>query len=523
GRILLFRGLRVRMGMHCGISSQEVQYNRASGRMMYPGYTLQLTKAVSDAGRGGQILMSTTVRVALLGKAGGGYGGGGPHGAGGDSACGSVDAPYIILSAGQHVLMRSGQAVELHSVFPADLLPRAAYMAGLRSLQEKVSGVLSAPLGRVAVAVAHVQDVEDSAGWGLEACIDTHKAMRKEAAKLVQGHGGYLLYTPPGTFQAVFSSSYAAMNWLLELQEELGPAPGASTVPELNTMALCSSVHSSSGSYSDVACVQLRRAAAVAQLSTFHLKGGVDVGPLTSTLKPNGEMSYNGSAMKRAACLAANAAWHEVLTTLESVREVLGEDHPAVSANPPNVAPTRNKRRRVSVLRPSSTTNFPPCPDQATLGGFSRQHPQAPSALAVELCQDFSSLGGVVAGGEGMARPVPVPGPGSGNGPHIINTREGSMGLENTAVASSPQLSAVQMGSDAVVPTIGGALVFGAAIRLVKFKGALLEACTAALAGGRGAAAANTATAAAAPANCAIVSGGCEDGVVAAAVVTIRH
>ncbi|GIL91186.1 hypothetical protein Vretifemale_18885, partial [Volvox reticuliferus] len=188
-----------------------------------------------------------------------------------------------------------------------------------------VSGVLSAPLGRVAVAVAHVQDVEDSAGWGLEACIDTHKAMRKEAAKLVQGHGGYLLYTPPGTFQAVFSSSYAAMNWLLELQEELGPAPGASTVPELNTMALCSSVHSSSGSYSDVACVQLRRAAAVAQLSTFHLKGGVDVGPLTSTLKPNGEMSYNGSAMKRAACLAANAAWHEVLTTLESVREVLGE------------------------------------------------------------------------------------------------------------------------------------------------------------------------------------------------------
>ncbi|GLI62352.1 hypothetical protein VaNZ11_004969 [Volvox africanus] len=482
GVILLFRGLRVRMGLHCGISSQEMQYNRASSRMTYPGYSLQFTKAVSDAGRGGQILMSAAVRVALLGKASGVNGSGGPYAGGGGGPGGGVDAPYIVLNAGQHVLKQGGPAVELYCVFSPDLLPRAAYIAGLRSLQEKVPGVLSAPLGRVAVSVAHVQDVEDSAGWGLEACLDSHHAMSKEAAKLVQGHGGYLLSTPPGTFQAVFSSTCAAVHWLLELQEELGPAPGVPSAPDLNNMVLASSVHSDSGTYSDVACTLLRRAAAVAQLSTFHLKGGVDVGMLTSTLKLSGEMSYSGVAFKRAACLAASAAWHEVLVTSEAVRDVSGEDPAAaVSTNPRKVVPLRSKRRRVSVLRPSSATNLPPCPDQATLSSSNRpSSPQTPSMLAAELRQDFGL--DAAAGSRGVAGPAS----GSGNAPLIANTPEGPMGLENPRMPSSTQLGAVRIGSDAVAPTIGGALVFGATIRLVKFKGTIIEVCTAVLAGGRG-------------------------------------
>ncbi|KAJ9511227.1 hypothetical protein QJQ45_017170, partial [Haematococcus lacustris] len=63
---LVFSGLRIRCGVHTGVSSaQDVSYNTSSARMQYSGAPLALARAVCDAAQGAQILMSQACFAAL--------------------------------------------------------------------------------------------------------------------------------------------------------------------------------------------------------------------------------------------------------------------------------------------------------------------------------------------------------------------------------------------------------------------------------------------------------------------------
>ncbi|PNH11282.1 hypothetical protein TSOC_001872 [Tetrabaena socialis] len=113
---MVFRGLRVRVGLACGrIDPAAVQYNRASQRVVYSGRVMQAAKAISDAGRGGQITLTHRVLAA-------------------------VDPRFvesiscIVLYCGRHVLKGEGEeGAEVYSIYDRVLLPRAAYMEDLRS------------------------------------------------------------------------------------------------------------------------------------------------------------------------------------------------------------------------------------------------------------------------------------------------------------------------------------------------------------------------------------------------------
>lgn len=53
------RGLRVRCGLHSGISEAgDAVTNKTSGRVQYGGVPLATAKAVGDCGRGGMVLLS---------------------------------------------------------------------------------------------------------------------------------------------------------------------------------------------------------------------------------------------------------------------------------------------------------------------------------------------------------------------------------------------------------------------------------------------------------------------------------
>ncbi|GFH20213.1 uncharacterized protein HaLaN_17297, partial [Haematococcus lacustris] len=59
GSALIFRGLRVRMGMHTGITDPaDVVFEPVSGRTIYTGPCMELARAVSDAAPGGGLLLS---------------------------------------------------------------------------------------------------------------------------------------------------------------------------------------------------------------------------------------------------------------------------------------------------------------------------------------------------------------------------------------------------------------------------------------------------------------------------------
>ncbi|GFH27984.1 guanylate cyclase domain-containing protein, partial [Haematococcus lacustris] len=63
---LVFSGLRIRCGVHTGVSSaQDVSYNTSSARMQYSGAPLALARAVCDAAQGAQILLSQACFAAL--------------------------------------------------------------------------------------------------------------------------------------------------------------------------------------------------------------------------------------------------------------------------------------------------------------------------------------------------------------------------------------------------------------------------------------------------------------------------
>ncbi|GLC40308.1 hypothetical protein PLESTM_001047100 [Pleodorina starrii] len=403
-------GLRVRMGLHCGISSAaEVQYNRASGRIVYPGPTLQLAKAVADAGHGGQITLTVrAARAAADSKAfvAGCAGGGGSAAAAG-GAGGSL--PYVVLSAGSHVIKAGMPAVELYNVYGRGMVP----------------GVLAAPLGRIVAALAQIQDPDEYAGWGLEPSLEGHVAMLAEAGELAVRHGGYLVPTPPGSFQAVFCQPESAVRWILELQDDLGPAAavvvgatagggggggGASCTaggggggagggggfgarwlgfPSPLSMQLQMHSPSSTSGSADTGEVvtKLQRATAAARLSVLYVKGGVEVGDAHATLHAGaGTMSYSGGAAKRAACLAAHAAWHEVLVSINVVRAVEGKDHPSLAwvrqQEQEQRAKTKSRSKRRSQTQPQQQLSPPPPSLLQRPYGSSRYNTAAAAAAA---------------------------------------------------------------------------------------------------------------------------------------------
>ncbi|GFR42827.1 hypothetical protein Agub_g3784 [Astrephomene gubernaculifera] len=66
-RALAFRGLRVRMGMHTGISNpSDCAFNTTTGAVAYGGVPLKIARAVSDAAAGAMILISERTLHQLL-------------------------------------------------------------------------------------------------------------------------------------------------------------------------------------------------------------------------------------------------------------------------------------------------------------------------------------------------------------------------------------------------------------------------------------------------------------------------
>uniref|UniRef100_A0A7R9VEE9 Guanylate cyclase domain-containing protein n=1 Tax=Chlamydomonas euryale TaxID=1486919 RepID=A0A7R9VEE9_9CHLO len=72
-RAVVFRGLRVRMGLHTGIHLPMAR-SAADGRAVLPDPVLSAAKAVSDAGHGGQIVLSETAFEAAGSAAAGARG-----------------------------------------------------------------------------------------------------------------------------------------------------------------------------------------------------------------------------------------------------------------------------------------------------------------------------------------------------------------------------------------------------------------------------------------------------------------
>eukprot|EP00198_Chlamydomonas_reinhardtii_P003881 XP_001693217.1 predicted protein [Chlamydomonas reinhardtii] len=258
---LVFAGLRVRVGLHCGVTdARDIQYNAATARMTFGGEGLRIAKAVCDCASGGQVVMSGEVLLRLQ-----------LAGSGGVLLLQQqqmlLQGQTHVLDLGDHQLLEA-PAPQPHVSSPAAPPEGAAGVAGVglahahqhnpaASAAEFTPGFMDAPVGpAVCVVVFRVSNAAALAAWNAavasEAMALLELYLRASLGALINtsntsgsngdqaqpaeslgpqssGRGGaastpnrlacYLAAAPPGspfgTFVAGFSQPSAAARWAL--------------------------------------------------------------------------------------------------------------------------------------------------------------------------------------------------------------------------------------------------------------------------------------------------------------------
>ncbi|KAG2497722.1 hypothetical protein HYH03_004458 [Edaphochlamys debaryana] len=245
---LVFAGLRVRVGLHCGVQAQEIVYNPASARQTFGGEALRVAKAVTDCASGGQVVLSGEVlaQVQLAGDL--------------------SDLPAVVMDIGEHQLFEAvptlalaegpcleaspvlldaapapaAPSTQLLQLVSAPLLGRLALMPPFRpAIHQYTPGFMDAPIGEsVAVVVFRVAHASALLAWDAAVAAESlallELFLRASLGRLLPSasasHGPcYLAAAPPGcplgTFVAVFANPAAAAKWALEASSQLEGLP----------------------------------------------------------------------------------------------------------------------------------------------------------------------------------------------------------------------------------------------------------------------------------------------------------
>ncbi|KAJ9532991.1 hypothetical protein QJQ45_018077 [Haematococcus lacustris] len=230
---LVFRGLRVRVGLHSGVyEGSDALLNKTTGRMQYGGRPLAMAKAVGDVGQGGMVLLSQSAFEQL--------------------PVSKLASFGMLLNMGDYVFTKdeSLPATPIYQAFGRGLEHRAAFLQGpLRASEQLQAGVLDAPLGDVSITFANLVGVGTLMAWDktlASAALDlyhTHAISTLQAMPQLlhqlPGHGGqqpallpagttdpgYLVELSGGLCLAAFLSPAAALLWALQLRADLLEAP----------------------------------------------------------------------------------------------------------------------------------------------------------------------------------------------------------------------------------------------------------------------------------------------------------
>ncbi|KAL6754368.1 hypothetical protein V8C86DRAFT_2704497 [Haematococcus lacustris] len=149
GAVLVWRGLRVRMGMHCGLAcAAHTSYNRIMARQVYSGPLRSVSAAVADAAQGGQVLLSHDCVNALL------VSGGSKAGETAGAGAGELPSECKLYHWGYHRLSETTEqqpapATEIVAMLPKPLAARLAVLPlQLRKSECLLPGVWAAPVPR---------------------------------------------------------------------------------------------------------------------------------------------------------------------------------------------------------------------------------------------------------------------------------------------------------------------------------------------------------------------------------------
>ncbi|GIL52667.1 hypothetical protein Vafri_8489 [Volvox africanus] len=279
--VLIFRGLRVRMGMHTGISNEaDVAYNKAAARMQYSGEILQLGKSVSDAAAGGMILLSDATYRRL------------PIERLWDKA--------MLMHVGEYKLKDDLPVLSLFQVTGRRLMGRLGYLSGMRFKEQLSKGVFAAPLGPVAMGYVGIVGSSTLLAWDEASTREALAMLHSCVAELSHKWGGYLVEATDEQVHAVFPVAADTLLWALAVHQALMELPWPEGLLE----------H------------ELAEELIVGDVVVFRgmrVKTGVDVGHAVGEVNAlTGRICYRGKVVLRAARVMQNASSNQVLASGEA-------------------------------------------------------------------------------------------------------------------------------------------------------------------------------------------------------------
>ncbi|KAJ9460795.1 Adenylate cyclase [Diplonema papillatum] len=205
---LLWRGLRVRMGIHIGYPRCE--QDPTTQRMDYYGQMVNKAARISGLAQGGQIVFSEEVHAQVAGK------------------LSELGGP-VITDGGEVALKGIKKKAKVFYAVPKALRQRNPFKASSGQQHANIDKLLEArkeepkdvaPTGRVAIAFTDIQN--STVLW--ERCAQMpqvvqlhHKLMREGIKKF----NGYEVKTEGDAFMVAFASSVDGVNWCLSMQEQL--------------------------------------------------------------------------------------------------------------------------------------------------------------------------------------------------------------------------------------------------------------------------------------------------------------
>ncbi|KAG1676528.1 hypothetical protein FOA52_000071 [Chlamydomonas sp. UWO 241] len=146
--MVVFKGLRVRVGMHSGAIKTDVEWNSTAGRRFFTGAPLALAKAVGDAGAGGMVLLTHDAFERLR-----------PHRALND---------VLMLCMGDHRFKNDSLApVCLYQAIARPLVPRLAVFESLRDLETLQAGGYLVELTSSGLCLAAFREPASAVAWGM--------------------------------------------------------------------------------------------------------------------------------------------------------------------------------------------------------------------------------------------------------------------------------------------------------------------------------------------------------------------
>ncbi|KAL6749501.1 nucleotide cyclase [Haematococcus lacustris] len=276
--ILIFRGLRVRMGMTSGgATAADVTYNKAASRMQYSGAFLQAAKYVGDAAAGGMVLLSegTHSRLPLT----------------------ELWDKAMVLNFGDYVLSDSLPPMTLYQMVGRRLMGRLGHLSVTRCKEVLSKGVQTAPIGMLGCTVVQAVGAKTLLSWNEGLARAALHIFHEAASRALAAACGFLVEKGDDTLQAVFPNAAEAIVWPLRLLEGLLISDWP---PDLLDHELCEEL----------------LVGDTAVFRGLRIKAGVDAGMLLGKVTPaTGRLSYRGKAAARAPQLVTLAASNQVLAT----------------------------------------------------------------------------------------------------------------------------------------------------------------------------------------------------------------